>query len=181
MEFVNIGLDLTNGENMGGMAQTVIFGLWEDVAAWPTAPVAPADIEANAAWTGDVVMKAGKNAFTFYSTDETCELKYNLVGETDGKSLEAELAIFNPGLKKKILGFIAAAKNANLFLIPQDGEGQYYLLGDSKFAAKMISADIGSGKSRADRKGASLTFKFPTNCARVYSGDVTALLGSSSV
>jgi hypothetical protein len=181
VDFVNIDKNLTNGENMGGLTQTVIFGLWDDVAAWPTAPVAPADVEANAAWVGDVVMKAGKKAFTFYSTDDTAEMQVNLVGETDGLSFEQKLMVFNPGLKKKLLGFIAAAKNENLFLIAQDNEGQYYLLGDSKRAAKMAPGDgIGTGKATADRKGANLTFVFKTNTPRVYTGDVSGLLEIAS-
>lgn len=166
---------------MGGLTQTVIFGLWDDVAAWPTAPVAPADVEANAAWVGDLVMKAGKKAFTFYSTDDTSELQMNPVGETDGVSFEMVLTMFNPGLKKKILGFLAAAKNENLFFIAQDNEGQYYLLGDAKRAAKMrAEGGVGTGRATADRKGATVTFVFKTNTPRVYAGDVTGLLEVAS-
>lgn len=180
MDFVNIDKNLPNGENMGGLVQTVIFGLWEDVDTWPTAPVAPATVEAYGEWVGDLVMKAGKNAFTFYSTDDTSELKINPVGEQDGISFEEELTIFNPGLKKKLLGFISAAKNENLFFIAQDSEGQYYLLGDAKRAAHMTAGEVGTGKASSDRKGASLTFKFKTNTPRAYIGDVTTLLGGSS-
>jgi len=181
VDFVDILKNLPNGENMGGLAQTVIFGLWDDVSVWPTAPVAPDDVEEYAEWVGDVVMKAGKRAFTFYSTDDTSELQVNLVGETDGLSFEMRLNVFNPGLKKKLLGFIAAAKNENLFLIAQDNEGQYYLLGDSKRAAKMVAGEgIGTGKATADRKGANLSFVFKTNTPRVYVGDVTALISASS-
>lgn len=180
MDFVNIDKNLPNGNNMGGLAQTCIFGLWADVAAWPTAPVAPATVEADGQWVGDVVMKAAKNAFTFYSTDDTSELKINPVGEQDGMSYEMELTIFNPGLKKKLLGFISAAKNENLFFIVQDSEGQYILLGDSLRAAHMTAGEVGTGKTSSDRKGASLTFKFKTNTPRIYAGDVTALLGGSS-
>lgn len=180
MDFVNIDKNLTNGENMGGLVQTCIFGLWEDVATWPAAPVNPLTVEANGEWTGDLVMKAGKNAFTFYSTDDTSEYKINPVGEQDGMSFEQELTIFNPGLKKKLLGFISAAKNENLFFIVQDSEGQYYLIGDAKRAAHMVSGEVGTGKASSDRKGASLTFKHKTNTPRVYTGDVTVLLGGSS-
>lgn len=181
MDFVNIDKNLPNGENMGGLAQTVIFGLWEDVAAWPTPPAAPATVEAYGEWVGDVVMKAGKKAFTFYSTDDTSALDTKLVGETDGLSFEVTLDVFNPGLKKKLLGFIAAAKNENLFLIAQDNEGQYYLLGDSQRAAKMIPGGaIGTGTKTADRKGANLKFVFKTNCPRIYIGDVSGLIEIAS-
>lgn len=180
MDFVNIDKNLTNGNNMGGLVQYCIFGLWDDVAQWPTAPVNPADIEVEGAWVGDLVMKAGKNAFTFYSTDDTSEVKVNPVGETDGKSFEIVLTIFNPGLKAKVLGFMSAAKNENLFFIATDGEGQSYLLGDSLRAAKYDGGEGGSGKASSDRKGITLTFKFKTNTPRVYAGDKTTLLGESS-
>jgi hypothetical protein len=180
MDFVNIDKNLTRGENMGGLAQLCIFGFWSDVAQWPTAPTNPTTVETNGEWVGDVIMKAGKNAFTFYSTDDTSELKINPVGEQDGMSFEMELVIFNPGLKKKLLGFISAAKNENLFFIVQDSEGQHILVGDSLRAAHMTAGEVGTGKASTDRKGASLTFKFKTNTPRIYIGDVTALLGGAS-
>lgn len=182
MDFVNIDKNLPNGENMGGLTQTVIFGLWDDVAAWPTEATTPANVEPYAEWVGDIVMKAGKKAFTFYSTDDTAALGVNLVGETDGMSFEMTLDVFNPGLKKKLLGFIAAAKNENLFFIAQDNEGQYYLLGDARRAAKMIAGgSIGTGLKTADRKGAGLKFVFKTNVPRVYIGDVATLVSTGSV
>ncbi len=181
MDFIDITKNLLNGENMGGLTKTIIFGLWDDVAAWPTAPVAPADIEANAAWVGDVVMKAGKRAFTMYTTDDTAELQINQVGEVDGISLLMKLNMFHPGLRKKILGFINAAKNEDLFFIAQDREGQYFLLGDTKHAAHMVAGDgSGTGKAKTDRKGANLSFEFPTNAVRVYVGDVTTLISTGS-
>jgi hypothetical protein len=96
-------------------------------------------------------------------------------------SFEVTLSVFNPGLKKKLLGFIAAIKNENIFLIAQDNEGQYYLLGDSIRAAHMVPGEgIGTGKATADRKGANLKFVFKTNVPRVYVGDVSGLLEVAS-
>jgi hypothetical protein len=180
VDFVNIDKNLPNGENMGGLAQYCIFGLWADVQTWPTAATNPLTIEQYGEWTGDLVMKAGKRAFTFYSTDDAAELKFNPVGEKDGKSFQAELTIYNPGLKKKLLGFMAAAKNENLFFIVTDNEGQHYLLGDSRRAAHFESGEAGTGRATSDRKGVTMTFTFKTNTPRVYTGDVTTLLGESS-
>jgi len=181
VDFIDIDKNLPNGENMGGLTQTMIFGLWDDVDTWPTEPVAPADVEEYAAWTGDIVMKSGKRAFTFYSTDDTSELTCNMVGEPDGRSFEMVVNVFNPGLKAKLLGFIAAAKNDNLFVLVQDNESQWYLLGDSKRAAIMQPGEgIGTGRATADRKGANLSFIYKTNVPRTYSGDVTTILTASS-
>lgn len=182
MDFVDINKNLTNGENMGGIVQTVIFGLWSDVATWPTAPEAPADVEENGSWVGDLVMKAGKRAFTFYSTLETGKYDIAPVGQIDGISFEQKLTIFNPGLKAKLLGFLGAVKNENVFFIVQDQEGQYYLLGDAKNAAHMVTdgSSVSTGAAIADRKGATLVFTHPTNCPRAYTGDVSGILEVTS-
>ena len=177
VEFTDITKNLPNGENMGGLTQTVIWGLWDDVAAWPTEPSGTLTLEAYATLTGDVTMKANKRAFTFYSTEDTGKMDIAMVGENDGRSFEVTVDIFNPGLKKKLLGFIAAVKNENLFVIVQDGEGQYYLLGDAKRAVTtQQGSGIGTGQATSDRKGAGLQFKYKCNILRVYAGDVTGLL-----
>ncbi|MCD4681114.1 MAG: hypothetical protein K8S00_12085 [Bacteroidales bacterium] len=177
VNFLDINKNLPDGENMGGLTQTLIYGLWDDVDTWPTDPVAPADVEEYAELVGDVVMKTGKEAYTLYATDDTAELAINMVGEADGRSFEMVVNCLNPGLKKKLLGFIARAKNENLFLIAQDSEGQYYLLGDTKRAAIMQPGEgIGTGKATADRKGAGLSFIYKCNVPRVYVGDVTTIL-----
>lgn len=179
-DYVDIDKNLPGGENMGGITQEVIFGKWEDVAQWPTAPVAPATVEANAAWTGDLVMKPGKRAFRLYVTDDAGEFKISPVGEVDGKSYNVELTIFNPGLKKKVLGFMNSAKNDKLFFIPTDAEGQHYLMGDAKRAAVMTGGEAGTGKETSSRKGASLTFSYKTPTLRVYEGDTEGLLEISA-
>lgn len=177
MEFIDINKNLPGGENMGGLTQNLIYGLWEDVLVWPVAPASPSNVEVNAEWVGDIIMKPGTRAYNFYSTDDASELRIRKVGNVDGLSFEMVVSVFNPGLKKKLLGFIAAAKNENLFLIARDAEGQYFILGDSNRAAKMIVGEgIGTGKLTMNRKGGGLTFVFKTNVARVYVGDVTTIL-----
>lgn len=177
MDFVDINKNLPGGENMGGLTQNLIYGLWDDVLVWPTAPLSPSNVEVNAQWVGDIVMRPGKRAYTFYSTDDASELRIRRMGSIDGLSFQLEVTVFNPGLKKKILGFVSVAKNENLFVIARDSEGQYFLLGDSQRAAKMIvSEGIGTNKATVNRKGAHLSFVFKTNIARVYAGDVSAIL-----
>lgn len=182
MDFTDISKNLTNGENMGGIVtKTIIFGKWDDVATWPTAPVAPADVEENGVWVGDVVMSASKRAFTMYATEDTGELALNAVGEMDGVSFEAILNLFHPGMQKKILGFMGAVKNEDLFFIVEDSEGQYYLIGDSNRPAKFVPGEGGgTGKETSARKGFNMQFKYKCNLLRTYVGDVTSLLSVSS-
>jgi hypothetical protein len=38
VEFTDINKNLNNGQNMGGIAQKVYFGYWDDVLTWPAKP-----------------------------------------------------------------------------------------------------------------------------------------------
>ncbi len=177
VNFIDIDKNLPNGENMGGLTQQLIYGLWDDVKTWPQPPDNPADVEEYAELVGDLVMKAGKQAFTLYTTDDTSELAINMVGDPDGRSFEMVVNGFNPGLKKKLLGFISVAKNEKLFLIAQDAEGQYFLLGDAVRPAMMQPGETGgTQKETAGRKGMGLSFMYKTNVPRTYIGDVVNIL-----
>lgn len=45
MDFADISKELTDGKNLGGVAQKLYFGLWEDVQSWPVEPSGPAGSE----------------------------------------------------------------------------------------------------------------------------------------
>ena len=156
IDFTDIDKNLPNGENMGGLIQKVYFGYHADVAAFPAKPTAPITLEAAATLTGDLVMKAGKRMFEMYITDDTGEFKIESVGESDGKSFLNTLSVFHPGLQKKVLGFMNAAKNENLVFIVVDSDGQKYLMGDAVRPAVYIGAKngAGTGATTAARKGA---------------------------
>jgi len=174
MDFTDISKNLPNGENMGGIAQKVYFGFWNDVQSWPVKPSTPADIEENGVLTGSVEMKAGKRMFEMYITDDTGEFNVESVGEVDGKSYVLHLNLFHPGMQKKILGFMNAAKNDNLFFIVTDAEGQMYLMGDEMRPAVYQGAPDGGGTGRetAARKGMSAEFTYKTGNVYVYEGTV---------
>lgn len=174
MDFTNINKNLNNGQNMGGIAQICYYCAWDDVASWPTKPDAPADIEANGALTGNIALKADKQMYSIYITDDTGEFEIEPVGEMDGKSFVTHLRLFNPGLKKKILGFMNWAKNENLVFIVKDNDGQYYLMGDDTRPATYAGAPNGSGTSQetAGRRGISMEFVYKTANLYVYEGDI---------
>ena len=174
MELTDINKNLPLGENMGGIKQTIYFGLWEDVETWPTKPAAPATLDENAVLTGELTMKVGKRMFSMYITDDTGEFSIESVGEVDGKSFVEHLTLFHPGLQKSILGFINSTKNSNLVLIATDSEGQQYLMGDSMRPAIYQGAPDGGGtaKETAGRKGMSMEFTYKTGNAYVYEGSI---------
>jgi hypothetical protein len=183
MDFVDIDKNLNNGNNMGGIAQEAYFAKWEDVATWPTQPDATAaDIEANGELTGDLVMNTGKKMNKIYITDDTGEFVIESVGETDGKSFITHLSLFNPGLKKKVLGFMNYAKNENLVFIVKDNDGQYYLMGDDTRPATYAGApdSVGTGKETAARRGVSMEFVYKCKGAYVYTGAIPLTEAASS-
>lgn len=172
MNFLDITKNLPNGANMGSVSK-LYYGLYEDVVTWPDISATPTSIEDYPVVAADIIMKAGKRMFEIYATPDTAELIFEPQGETDGMSFKVTLNFLNPGLQKKILGFMAASKNENLFFIVQDSEGQKYMVGDKYFPAKMQAGEgVTTGKATADRKGAGLSFYSYTNVPKVYTGAV---------
>ncbi len=174
IEFTDINKNLPDGQNMGGLIQEVYFGYHADVLTWPTKPVSPATLEANAVLTGELVMKPGKRLFRLYITDDTGEFMIEPVGEIDGKSFVEHLTLFSPGLQKTLLGFMNAAKNENLVFIVKDSDGQTYIMGDSLRPAVYAGAPdgFGTGKETAARKGISMEFTYKTANVYVYTGTI---------
>ncbi len=174
IDFTDIDKNLPGGDNMGGLVQKVYFGYHGDVATFPAKPATPLTLEASAELTGTLTMKTGKRLFEMYMSDDTGEFKIDSVGEVDGKSFVQHLTLFHPGLQKKILGFMNAAKNANLVFIVVDSDGQKYLMGDALRSAVFAGAPdgAGTGKDAASRKGVSMEFTYKTSGLYVFTGDV---------
>jgi hypothetical protein len=174
MEFTDINKNLPNGENMGGIRQTVYFGFHADVESFPEKPLNPQTLESNATLTGSIVMKTGKRMFRLYITDDTGEFNIESVGEVDGKSFVLHLKLFTPGLQKSVLGFMNSAKNDNLVFVVTDAEGQQYVMGDEMRPAVYQGAPDGggTGKETAARKGMSAEFTYKTGNVYVYTGNV---------
>ena len=183
IEFTSIDKNLPNGENMGGIVQKVYFGYHADVAVFPTKPVTPTTLETASVLTGDLVMKGGKKLFEMYLTDDTGEFKIEPVGELDGKSFVQHLTLFHPGMQKKIIGFINAAKNENLVFVVCDSDGQMYLMGDKLRPAVYVGSPdgFGTGKDTAARKGVSMEFTYKTASAFIYAGSVPLTEASGSI
>lgn len=173
MDFADIGKLLTDGKNLGGLAQRIYFGLWTDVAVWPTDPLNPMTLDAAGTLTGDLEMKAGKRMFELYTTEDAAKLDINVIGEEGGKGYELLLHVFAPGLNKKLLGFMNATKNEDLVLIAQDSASQNYLLGCEIRSAKFSASDgSGTGSTTDGRRGLGMTFAFRTASLLTYTGSI---------
>lgn len=181
MDFVDIEKDLNQGENMGGIAQTIYYGKWEDVQNWPTKPDSPATLEDAGVLTGNIEMKTGKRMFKMYITDDTGEYQAETVGEKDGKSFVMHLRLFHPGLKARILAFMNAVKNDNMVFIVPDNNGQMFLMGDALRPATFEDDGdgAGTGKETSARRGIGMHFTYKTSNLYEYTGDVPLTVAGS--
>lgn len=176
INLANIDKNLTNGNNQGGTGVKFYYGVWDYVASWPS--LGSADLEGLVTTTGNVTMSAGKYMYRLYGTMDSCELKFEPVGDIDGFSFKATLEIFHPGMQKKILGFMSYIKNENLFFIVTDREGQKYLLGDANLPVKFMGGGPTTGKKTDDRKGSAMQFVWYCNAPQVYNGTFTSGSGA---
>ena len=173
MDFADIGKLLSDGKNLGGLGQKIYFGLWTDVATWPTEPDAPTTLDAAGALTGDITMKAGKRMYELYTTEDAARLDISPIGEEGGKGYELTLKVFAPGLNKKLLGFMNATKNEDLIFIAEDNQNQKYLLGCELRSAKFSAGEgSGTGSTTDGRRGLGMTFSYRTHSLYEYSGSI---------
>ena len=173
MDFADIGKLLTDGKNLGGVSQKIYFGLWDDVATWPTEPGSPATLDAAGELTGDIVMKPGKRMYELYTTEDASKLDISPIGEEGGKGFELALHVFAPGLNKKLLGFMNATKNEDLIFVAEDNQHQKYLLGCDLRSAKYSAGEgSGTGSTTDGRRGLGMTFSYRTHSLYEYSGSI---------
>lgn len=172
-----INKNLPGGANMGGITQTIYAAYYEDVATWPEEPDLDDEalsLEDSAALIGDITFNTGKCFKPIYVTDDTGELNLESVGEKDGKSWKYNLSFFHPGLQKKILGFINAAKNKNMVFLAPDNNGNLFLLGDALRPSTYESSPDGNGtgKETSARAGISSLFTYKNKNLYHYEGSI---------
>ncbi len=165
---------------MGGIAQIVYFGPWEDVETWPTKPSEPSTLEENGKLTGDITMKEGKQLYSLYITDDTGEFQIEPVGEKDGKSFVLHLRLFHPGLNPNVLGLLNFMKNDNMVFIVPDNNGAKFLMGDAIRPATFEGPHTGQGTGgeTAGRRGVGMEFTYKTSNVYQYVGNVPLTVAS---
>lgn len=179
----NLGCE---GGNVSGIVPELIFGYHEDIAVFPDEPkptiagdvITPLTLEEAGALVGDVVMKSGTRAFKIKFTEDVGKLNINPVGEVDGGHFEFTLDIVKAKIAKKVLGFMNAAIKRKMFFIPQDENGQYYLMGNKRRGCTYVTGSDGAttGANSGERNQVSMQFKFRTGNACVYEGDTEDIL-----
>ena len=102
MDFADIGKLLTNGKNLGGLANRIYYGLWIDVASWPTEPATPQTVDALGTLSGDLHMKAGKRLFELYTTEDAAKLDINVIGDEAGKGCSRRRPLYRASHRSAI-------------------------------------------------------------------------------
>ena len=150
-------------DNTAGLAQNIYYGKISDVMTFPAPVVDDSAGNGNLAdlvtISSNIVMKSGKVMQKIYITLEEAELNGKLQGEIDGKSYMNGITFLHPGSKAAVLGFAQWSKNADLFFIVQEADGQRRILGHPAYPAKASDGDLTTGKKSADRKGNTFTFQ----------------------
>lgn len=183
---IDPALECDAQDNMGGIVESVIFGYHDEVATWPDSPTskeAALTLDQAGALEGDVVMANGCKAYKLKFTDNTGSFSIKMQGETGGESFLMELSLVSARIRKKILGFMNAAKGRKLFFIVQDNNDVTYLMGDKRRGALLASDSDGAttGSSPTERNQVSLKFQFTTPRALAYEGDCENILTAASV
>lgn len=166
MDFADIENGVDGLDNMGGIQTNVMYGKYSDVATFPALPDLATATLADAAVidAAGLVMNTGTQMFEVYTTQDSAGVTFEDQGELDGKSITGTLEIFHPGLKAEILALWRATNNGNMFFIAPDNNGDYYLIGNSLFPAKKSGGTGQTGKTTAERKGATLMYSAPSVC-----------------
>lgn len=170
--------------NSPGIIQRVIYGYCDDVLTWPKYPsakeldgaITPLTLEEAGALVGDVIMKDKKRSFFFDFTSDTGNLKIAPGGQVDGTSFTYTLTLIKAKISKKVLGFMNASSAKKMFMVVQDENGVWYLLGNARRGVTLGGDGADTGTGGDDRNQVSVTFTFRDGRALVYEGDTEDLL-----
>ena len=164
--FEKLAKDLATG-NMGGNQSRIIYGRHADVVTWPTLTVV---VGKEGESTGSVIMAAATKAFEIIATEETVDFKIAFVGEKDGKSQKATLTFLHPKLRAKVLAFMNAIGNEDVFFIVSDNNGTQYLMGDAQRGASLDTGEATTGNKFDSKSGLTCTFSYNAKVMLAYMG-----------
>ena len=167
--------------NLGGLRPVGYYGFISEATTIPNVPSDPATLAAASEISSNIVMDAGKYMYPMYGTLEALNLKCELQGERDGRSVKITLTWFIPGHHAENIGAARYFPKRRMFFIVRDHENRYRLVGNTNFPAEVAASDD-TGTAVADRKG--VTYEITTYSdgpAPIYSGEIPSQEGSAAV
>ena len=180
LELEDLNKGANCGNNMSGV-KNVYIALKEDVASLPKLPASRTSYEDFAVLEGNITTVNGKRFYHIYCSRDMGELKYTTQGTFGGKSLKANLEIYHPGFKPKLLGFIASVMNSEAIILARLNNGDVHMLGDADRGAEIgENVEATSGKAVTDNNGATIAFVYDTPTAQIYTGDIDSLISADT-
>ena len=180
LELEDLNKGANCGNNMSGV-KNVYISLKDNVASLPKLPSNRTSYEDFALLEGNIVMVNGERFYHIYCSRDMGELKYTTQGTFGGKSMKANLEIYHPGFKPKLLGFIASVMNSETIILARLNNGDVHMLGDADRGAEIgDSVEATSGKAVTDNNGATIAFVYDTPTAQIYTGEMDSLIGQST-
>jgi len=178
-DLVDLQKNQTPGVGSGGGIVTTIYAcLKSNIKIWPARGADLVTIST------PFVMELGKYWHQIYATHQTIEPKETkLAGENkDCGGVEISLPFFHPGVSEAIQSFKAKFMNEDFILAFVDANLQKTLIiGESGNPAWIEGWETGFGKTVADGKGTTFTFKCQQSLPMaIYTLDITELLDQGS-
>ena len=175
LEMEDLNMLSSCGNKMSGV-KNVYIAFKEDIETFPSLPNVRESYNDFAVLEGNIVMRTGKRFYHIYSSRDLGELKYTLQGPTGARSFKANLEIYHPGFKSKLLGLVSATMNSELLILARMNNGDVHLLGDKNRGVEYgDNAELSSGKAVTDNNGGTLNFVYDTPTAQIYAGNIDAI------
>lgn len=117
-----------------------------------------------------ITCKEGKGFVKVFCADDMGELKYTSQGNMVGaRSFKASLEIYNPGFRRRQLGFLSYFNNQDAIIVVLLNNGEYHLLGDTFRGALLASGnEASSGKESTADNGINPVFEYNTGFAQIF-------------
>lgn len=160
-------------DNFGGVASTVYFCPWDDIATFPALPTSPTTVDDLVELaTGDITCKTGKKFVKVYTTSETGKLDCKLVGPRDAKGWTNMFDASTPGSAPQALGTFAYLANRPGVYFVTELDGQIRMIGDKLSPAYLEEVDASTGGKVEDGKFSKWTIKSTGRMAPIYAGAI---------
>ncbi len=164
-------------ENPGGCSSQWYWCFWDDVATFPTLPLASTlssgDPAVMAVLTGTFLMKATTRFWKGYGTLDTVSVEDDSVGPLDSKSFKNIFKCEHPGIKALLSGWLRMVQNRSLVIIAIDSAGIMRVVGNANYGAYLTEAKGSTGAKVEDGNKASISFESYGPCpAPIYTGTV---------
>lgn len=110
-----------------------------------------------------VTLQSGAEFVEIYCQRNLGELKYTITGSGENRAVRATLEVVHPGMRKRLMGFLALFSNREVLLLCQLANGDWHMIGDrDRGAALADGTEATSGRTPGDQNGATMMWEWFT-------------------